>query len=195
MRHLFLTGPQGCGKSTSIAAALGADLTRAGGFLTVRQLGENGQAVGYFLQRPDGQDAQCILDYTQTPGVMHLEVFEGLGIRLMEQAQSYPYIVLDEFGGFELLSDRVQEALMTLLRSDIPCIGVMKGAGSASKMIRRLGLGEKYTQRAEAMREWMRRDPDTLLYECNQFDPKGLALARQWVQTYVRPETKNREVT
>ena len=186
MKNLFLTGAIGCGKSTSIATALGESLPKAGGFLTVRQKDETGEAVAYWLQRPDGTAGQRIIDYSSQPYSMHLEVFEDLGLRIVQEAQQYDYVILDEIGGFEVLSDAFLEALMQLLRSNIPCIGVMKGTGPASGMIRKLGLGDVYTQRAEQLRLWMHADEDTVLYECAQFDPEGLRLAREWVGQYCK---------
>ncbi len=186
MKNLFLTGPVGCGKSTAIAAALGENLQKAGGFLTVRQVDADGRAVAYWMKRPDGSDAQVIIDYSAKPYTMHLEVFEDLGIRLLEEARQYDYVILDEIGGFEVLSNAFLDALMTLLQSDIPCIGVMKGEGPASKMIRKLGLGDVYVQRAEELRRWMLRDDRTQLYTCGQFDSEGLRLAREWAQRYTK---------
>ena len=183
-KNLFLTGSVGCGKSTSIAAALGENLPEAGGFLTVRQRDDSGRAIAYWLQRCDGSGRQCIIDYSAKPYCMHREVFETFGVELLEQAKQYDYVVLDEIGGFEVLSDVFMDALTTLLQSDIPCIGVMKGEGPASKMIQKLGLGEAYVQKAESLRRWMRQDENTLLYECSQFDPEGLRLAREWVKEY-----------
>ena len=90
MKNLFLTGPVGCGKSTSIATALADALPKAGGFLTVRQKDEEGRAIAYWLQRPDGRDGQVIIQYRQKPYTMHLEVFEDLGIRLVEEAKMTP---------------------------------------------------------------------------------------------------------
>ena len=58
MKNLFLSGPIGSGKSTAIATALGADLTRAGGFLTVRQRDDTGRAVAYYIQYPDGRSKE-----------------------------------------------------------------------------------------------------------------------------------------
>ena len=185
MKNLFLTGSVGCGKSTSIATALGEALPKAGGFLTVRQVDGTGRAVAYWIKRPDGSDGQVIIDYSAKPYTMHLEVFEDLGIRLLEEAKQYNYVILDEIGGFEVLSDSFVEALMDLLQSDIPCIGVMKGAGPASKMIQKLGLGDAYVQKADALRCWMNKDENTLLYECGQFDPEGLRLAREWVAEHI----------
>jgi len=185
-KNLFLTGPIGSGKSTSIVAALGEAMTGAGGFLTVRQRDDAGRAVAYWLQRCDGSHRQCIIDYSAKPYTMHMEVFETFGVELLEQAQQYDYVVLDEIGGFEVLSDAFMEALMMLLRSGIPCIGVMKGEGPASKMIQKLGLGDAYVQKAEALRQWMRRDENTRLYECTQFDPEGLRLACEWAESYCK---------
>ena len=187
MKNLFLTGSVGCGKSTSIATALGNALPKAGGFLTVRQKDDTERAIAYWLKRPDGRDGQIIIDYSAKPYTMHLEVFEGLGVRLIEEANQFDYVILDEIGGFEVLSDAFLEALLKLLQSDIPCIGVMKCEGPASKMIQKLGLGDAYVQRAENLRQWMRQDVNTLLYECAQFDPEGLRLAEEWVKKYVNP--------
>lgn len=184
MKNLFLTGPVGCGKSTSIAKALGENLPKAGGFLTVRQVDDTGRAVAYWMKKPDGSDAKVIIDYSAKPYTMHMEVFETLGVELLEKARDFDFVVLDEIGGFEVLSDVFVEALMKLLESDIPCIGVMKGVAPASKMIEKLGLGDAYVQRAQQLREWMGRSEDTVLYECTQFDPEGLALAREWVSKY-----------
>ena len=186
MKNLFLTGPIGSGKSTSIAAALGEALSGAGGFLTVRQRDDTGRAVAYWLKRPDGSDGQVIIDYSAKPYSMHMEVFETFGVELLEQAKQYDYVVLDEIGGFEVLSDPFMEALMGLLKSGTPCIGVMKGVAPASKMIQKLGLGEAYVQRAEALRQWMGQDENTVLYECAQFDPEGLRLAAEWAAAFCK---------
>ncbi len=185
MKNLFLTGPVGSGKSTSIASALGEYLGKAGGFLTVRQKDDAGRAVAYWLMRPDGSHRQRIIDYSAKPYTMHLEVFEDSGVRLLEEAAQYDYVILDEIGGFEVLSEPFMAALRKLLQSKTPCIGVMKGEGPASKMIQKLGLGEVYVQKAEQLRQWMRQDEDTLLYECSQFDPEGLRLAQQWAAEHI----------
>ena len=185
-KNLFLTGPIGSGKSTSIAAALGESVTKAGGFLTVRQKDDRGEAIAYHLQRPDGRDRQMIIDYSAQPYTMHMETFETLGVQLLTEARQYPFVVLDEIGGFEVLSDGFMSALMPLLESEIPCIGVVKGKAPATRMIQRLGLGDAYVQRAENLRSWMRGAPETTLYECGQFDPEGLRLAREWAAQYAK---------
>ena len=186
MKNLFLTGAVGCGKSTSIRTALGEYLTKAGGFLTVRQRDAEGRAVAYWLQKCDGSEKKCIIDYSHKPYQMHMEVFETDAAALLQAARESAFVVLDEIGGFELLSDAFVDTLMALLKSDVPCIGVMKGEGPASKMIQKLGLGEEYVSRAGKLRDWMRRDGNTQLYECSQYDPEGLRLAREWVQIHCK---------
>ena len=185
-KNLFLTGNKGCGKSTMIAAALGENLGKAGGFLTVRELGEDGDARAFWLRHPGREGGRMIIDYSRQPYTMHPEVFEDLGVRLIEQAYNYDYVVLDEIGGFEILTDPFLEALMELLQSDVPCIGVVKALGAATRMIQRLGLGDLYVQRSEDLHRWMEQDENTLLYTCDQFDPKGLQLARAWAAEYVK---------
>lgn len=186
MRNLFLTGSVGCGKSTSIAAALGEALPLAGGFLTVRQRDETGCPAAFLLMRPDGTERGIILEGSSGQFTMHPEVFEDLGIRLLEEGERHDYVVLDEIGGFELLSESFTAALRKLLESDVPCIGVMKGRGPAGAMIRKLGLEAAYTRRAEELRLWMQKDEHTVLYECGQFDPEGLRLAQSWVEAHVK---------
>ena len=184
-KNLFLTGPIGCGKSTAIARGMGEFLPGAGGFLTVRQRDEAGNPVAYHIQRPAGGHREMIINYFQQPYTMYMDVFESFGVQLLEEAKGYPYIVLDEIGGFEVLCPRFMDALMPLLESDIPIIGVMKGAAPAGRMIRNLGLGESYVTGAEALRQWMRQDPDTVLYECGRFDPEALGLVRQWAREHI----------
>lgn len=181
MKHLFLTGPSGFGKSTSIQTALGERLYEAGGFLTVRHRDETGRAVAYTLQRPDGSEAQVFLDYSGAVPEVHLEVFAQLGVTLLEDALDKSFIVLDEIGGIELLCPEFVEALERVLKSGIPCIGVMKAEGPASKLIRKLGLDQRFEEEAEKLRSWMRQDQDTILYECSQYDQKALELSRSFV--------------
>ena len=185
-KNLFLTGPVGCGKSTSIASALADKLAGAGGFLTVRQKDDTGRAVAYWLQRPDGSDRQIIIDYSARPYTMHMEVFEGFAAALLDEAKRYDYVILDEIGGFEVLSDAFMAALMSLLESDIPCIGVMKPEGPATKLICKLGLDQRFEDEAAKLRRWMGEDPDTVVYEFSQYDPKGLELCRTFMEKYCR---------
>lgn len=110
-------------------------------------------------------------------------------MQLLEEAEKASFAVLDEIGGIELLCPKFREALETLLQSGIPCIGVMKGTGPGSQMIRKLGLDKDYELAAESLRARLWLDRETLLYECSQFDPEALRLAQSWVSEFVRKDT------
>ena len=169
-----------------IAAALGGNLEKAGGFLTVRQLGDDGDALAFWLRPPGNESGQMIIDYSRQPYTMHPEVFETLGVELVKQARGYDYVILDEIGGFEILTDSFLNAMMELLRSEVPCIGVVKALGAATRMIQRLGLGDLYVERSKELHRWMSQDENTLLYTCDQFDPEGLRLTKEWASEYVK---------
>ena len=176
-RKLFLTGPMGCGKSTAIATAIGEKLPEFGGFLTKRLRNAEGQATAFYLESPDGTLKQTFLDCSGPAPQIHMDVFEQIPL-------NGKYLVLDEIGGLELLNPAFMATLDTLLASDIPIIGVVKGAGPASAMIRRLGLTEEYETAANRFREKLRNDPDILVYDSKFFDAEALRLACQWVKEY-----------
>lgn len=83
MRRLFLTGPMGCGKSTTIEEALGHRLPRCGGFRTRRGALREGRPVNFLLESPDGSAREVFLDFSSGKPRVHLEVFAGLGVRLL----------------------------------------------------------------------------------------------------------------
>jgi len=181
MKHkLFLTGPMGCGKSTAIAAAIGEKLPEFGGFLTKRARNDAGQAIAFYLARPDGCQKEVFLDCGAALPKIDLEVFEKAAPNLLNGK----CIVLDEIGGLELLCPTFMAALDALLDSNIPVIGVVKAEGPAGVMIQKLGLTKEYDLAANRFREKLRGDPDTLVYDCEKFDKEALRLAKAWVKEY-----------
>ena len=179
-QKLFLTGPMGYGKSTAIATAIGDRMPKFGGFLTRRERDANGHAAAFYLESPDGKYRKEFLDCRGTTPRIHMDVFESV----IPNLKKGNYLVLDEIGGLELLSPAFMEALDSLLASNIPVIGVIKGEGPASAMIRKLGLTEAYESAAKHLREALRNDPNTLVYDCGKFDEEAVQLARQWVKEY-----------
>lgn len=179
-RHLFLTGPMGCGKSTAIANAIGEKLPNFGGFLTKRVLGPDGHAQSFFLESPDGSKRETFLDFSSGKPEVHLEVFQNLAVSLL----AGDVLVLDEIGGIELLCPEFTAALSAVLASDVPILGVMKGVAPANALIRALGLTEEYEIASQNLRKAMQEDENTLLYECGQFDGQALRLAQAWVKEY-----------
>ena len=173
-KHLFLTGPIGCGKSTAITVALGEKITQCGGFLTRRHREPH---LHFTLESPDGKVKKTFLDFASGKPEVDLTVFSE------SYLQGKP-IVLDEIGGIELLNSDFADALEIVLTSDTPIIGVIKGEGPAGALIDKLGLTEEYHLAAGKLRQQLRNDPNTLVYTCTQYDENALLLARRWVEEY-----------
>lgn len=186
-RHLFLTGPIGCGKSTILRHALGlARLHRAGGFLTVRRRHADGRPANFVLMDPAGKEKQIFLDLSTLEPMVNMNVFSQLGAALLDRANEHPFVILDEIGGMELLCPEFMEALDRLLSSDVPILGVIKGEGPASAMISRLGLTEEYEEAATSLRNRLTLDAQTAIYHVDQYGSKALlALAERWVKEYL----------
>lgn len=180
-RRLFLTGPMGCGKSTAIQKALGDRLPACGGFLT-RRCRE--PYLHFTLESPDGAERKTFLDFSSGKPKLDLQVFSKMGVSALQG----DVLILDEIGGVELLCGKFAAALGSVLKSGIPILGVLKGEGPAGALIGTLGLTGEYERAASRLREELRGDPDTLLYECGQFDEAALLLAKQWAEEYLHDE-------
>lgn len=178
-RRLFLTGPIGCGKSTAILSAIGDTLPAFGGFLTRRNREEG---LSFTLESPDGSKKETFLDFPSGQPRLNTAVFDGLGRELL----TGDFLLLDEIGGVELLCPKFMAALEAVLKSDIPILGVIKGEGPASALIRHLELAEAYETAAHALRTYLREDENTLLYECKQYDEYAQLLAENWVKEYAK---------
>ncbi len=190
-KHLFLTGPSGCGKTTMIKNALGDSLTFAGGFITQRMTDENGKLTGFEILPAaaaggvQGFEGQRFLDYTVEPPKTDNEVFRNEGKRLLEEAQYYPFSLIDEFGGFEMVIPQFRNALQDFLNYDQPIIGVLKGFENAEELRNHLGLGEKYSMYVMALREALLADPDTIVLEVEgPDDMKAKRIVEAWADEY-----------
>ena len=175
--HLFLTGPIGCGKSTAIQRALGKKLPFCGGFLTRRY---REPYLHFTLESPDGSRKETFLDFSHGKPRLNSAVFATLGPELLQGE----ILLLDEIGGVELLCPEFITGLETVLESDIPILGVIKGKSPASALIQTLGLGRKYDKALARLRDRLGNNENTLLYECSQFDEQALYLAENWVKEY-----------
>ena len=174
-KRLFLTGPIGCGKSTAISRALGEKASQCGGFLTRRY---REPYLHFTLENSDGSSKKTFLDFASGKPKVDLAVFSDVDF-------SGDVLLLDEIGGIELLNPIFVAALEALLKTDIPILGVLKGEGPAGALIEALGLAEEYDQAAQALRQHLLEDPNTLVYRCGQFDETAVSLAKQWVQIYL----------
>lgn len=186
--RLFLTGPSGCGKSTMIRRELGELVHKAGGFTTVLDRDENGTILGFEIMSADGYGLRDrFLDLTGENPTMRLEVFSGAGVDYLRRAGERSFAVLDEIGGVELLDEPFMNELARYLQGSQPCIGVMKGAGPAGKLVEMMGLTLRYELARRALHEYLRKDPNTCLIETTgQDDPAALEAVRAWVSEYAK---------
>lgn len=190
-KRIFLTGPQGSGKSRLIREALGAKLAWAGGFVIGAEAGDSGYAEGYAL-RPaaaaggvEGLPSRRFLECRAWPPVRDNEVFRVFGAELLREAALYPFAVLDEIGGFETLIPQFREALEALLQSGLPLIGALKTPEEAEQWRQLYGLGERFTEHTERLRNNLYRDPDTRILDLREIaEPEALAILRAWTETY-----------
>ena len=192
-KHLFLTGLSGCGKTTMINNALGDRLAVAGGFVTVRMFDEAGKLLGYDMfpsaaaAGVDGYEGDRFLDYSGETRKHNNEVFRTTGVRLLREAEYYPYALIDEFGGFEIIIPEFREALLDFLSSDMPIIGVLKARPNAETLTRRLSLGDKYVDMLSALTTALKNDSDTLVLETTgRYDEEAKRIVAAWVNEYVR---------
>ncbi len=190
-KHLFLTGVSGSGKSTLINEVLGERLSSAGGFVTLRQTDDAGKLLGFDILPAcaaggvEGFEPQRILDYTVKPPKAFTEVFRSYGVQLLDEAQYYPFSVIDEFGGFEIIVPQFRAKLAEFLSYDQPIIGVIKGAENAEQLRRSLGLGEKYTAFYSRLKAALEGNSQTMIVDLSSMDnDTARSLVSQWADEY-----------
>ncbi len=193
-KNLFLTGPLGVGKTTLLRKVLGYEaLSYAGGFVTERAEDEDGLLLGYDLF-PGAAAADFrlypgwrFLDLSGPTAVHDNELFREKAIELLEQAEYYPYAMIDEFGGYELLIPQFRGALANFLNLSIPIIGVLKDADSVKSDQELFGLGPRFVSTVNMVRRTLEKDAYTQIVEMHtRDDPRAEEILRQWVREYIR---------
>lgn len=186
-KKLFLTGPDRSGKSDMIHSALGENLSRAGGFVTVRERDEQGNVLSFDLMSADGSGQPArFWELVNGKPMSHMEVFAQSGTRLLNQAETRPFAVLDELGGVELLDDSFVRALVQLLKSDTPCIGVLRGPGTG-RVVDRMGLNLRYELARQVLRDHLMKDPNVEVVQTTGLgDEQAMALVEAWVEEYAK---------
>ena len=170
-RHLFLSGPAFCGKSGLIRQTLGRKLQAAGGFCTELSAAEDGSLLGCspmpaaMAGGAEGYEKELFLDLRTDPIRHDSEVFRGTGVRLLEEALYYPYAVLDEIGGMDLIIPQFRTALDALLSSELPILGVVKTKEECEGLRRLLGPGERFSAFWDRLYGMLYRDPNTCVIE------------------------------
>lgn len=191
-RHLFLTGPTGSGKSAILKKALGARLCEAGGFVMRPGRGDYGELTGFTLAPAavaggvEGFIEERFLDCTRFPPRTDNEVFRTTGVRLLEESVWYPFVLLDEIGGFELVIPQFRTALEALLRSGRPILGALKTEEEAEALLEALGLGEKARSYIRALHRTLAEAPDArVLTVSGPEDAAALRAVEDWTGTWL----------
>ena len=192
-KHLFLTGPAGFGKSAMIRGTLGPALAYAGGFVTEYAVDAQGRFLGCDLY-PAAAAAdlslyapQRFLDFSGPVPRKDNEVFRTLGVRLLQETEYYPYAMLDCFGGFELVIPQFWDALIELLKTEKPIIGVIRDEESVHALQSFFGLGERFPEKAALLRQLIEEDGDAVIVELRESDDEAAAeLVRRWADEYGR---------
>ncbi len=190
-RHLFLCGPAFSGRSRLIRSRLGTRLLSAGGFCTELSMGEDGSVLGCVMMPAamaggaEGFEKEQFLDLRSFPPGHDSEVFRGLGVRLLEEASWYPYAVLDEIGGIDLIIPQFRRALDELLQSELPILGAVKSMEASEQMRQMLGPGERFTAFSEQLFAFLEEDPNTeLLMITNDAEEEAGGAVEAWIDEY-----------
>ena len=190
-RHLFLSGPAFSGKSRLIQGRLGVGLQSAGGFCTVLETAADGSMKGCTLMPAamaggvEGLEKQMFLDFSSFPPAHDSEVFRELGVRLLEEAEWYPFAVLDEIGGIDLIIPQFRNTLDALLCSDLPIIGAVKTREASEQMRQMLGPGAKYTAFYDRLYDILAEDPETEIISIEEnTEAEAGAAVDEWIAEY-----------
>ena len=191
-KHLIITGPSGCGKSTLIREVLGPSVAYAGGFITERKLKEDGSLDGF-----DIYPAAAVADMSSYTGQRFIsktvlglnkdtEVFRNYGVQLLNEAEYYPFIMLDEFGGFDVLIPQFRNAIAEVFSSDKPIIAVMKSNSNVKEIRKKFHLGPRFIQTVDIVKTTLANDVDTQIIEMKKpGDAKVRAAIEQWKKEYI----------
>lgn len=190
-RHVFLSGPAFSGKSRLIRKLLGPGLQNAGGFCTELCAAADGSILGCAMMPAamaggvEGLEKELFLDMRSFPPEHDSEVFRNLGVRLLEESQWYPFAVLDEIGGIDLIIPEFRVALDRLLASDLPILGVLKSREDSEQMRKMLGPGTRFTAFAERLYGQLSKDMNTELLQITEnTEEEAGERVKAWIQEY-----------
>lgn len=196
-RRLFLSGEIGCGKSTLIKQSLGAAAEKAGGFVTIRIM-EDGILKGFELapaavlaSERENYERRCFLSFSEALRKDDT-VFAEYGPELLREAMSAPFAVLDEIGGVELLVTEFWEKLLMFLKSDVPCVGVIKTERAAEQLQNRVPLGDLYEERYGRLRTLLLEDENTKVCSmAGHYDTSAAEAVRSWININILQAENN----
>lgn len=165
MRHLFLKGDSGTGKTRLLHEVLESYTGSVGGFLTRRLLDEDGETAGFCLAEIETAHLpEATGEYRpDIPGLFirrtpegwekYPEVFETMGVGVLERMRKNSLGILDEIGGVEMKSERFMDMLYQVLGCGTRCIGVIKNERNLVSMGTRVPMEQDSRQDRTSL-EW-----------------------------------------
>lgn len=194
MRNLLLEGFPGTGKTSLILKLLGARITRAGGFSTVRLHYPDGTIAGYRVKR--ASDMTCpdedyrddlkdvFLRFFPDGRVKDEQVFIRFASRVLVEASwsGIPFILMDEFGGVEIVDSDFCETLRRAISSEVPVIGVLKSRRNSEKMAQNFSLGDEYMRAYDSLRSFI-ESSDSVIVDLQEV---GVEKASEMILTWMR---------
>jgi nucleoside-triphosphatase THEP1 len=168
-RHIFVTGPPRCGKSTLIERVVGYLGRPATGFFT-REIKEGGRRVGFAIDTLDGKRGilahQDIRSRCRVGKYgVHLEDIDRIAVPALVPASLGDLVVVDEIGKMECFSRLFRETLVRVLNSGSAVLGsiALKGNPFIEEIKRRrdvslIHLSERSREEAfESVLEHLKR--------------------------------------
>lgn len=133
-RHLLICGERGVGKSTLIRRLLAENRREVGGFVTKRLTAADEHGFFPIYLYPAAQKekerrsekANLVGTCDSRSSVRYPEVFDGLGVRLIESAPRGGLILMDELGFLENDAKAFQTAVLRVLSGDTPVLAAVK---------------------------------------------------------------------
>lgn len=174
MRKLFLEGNSKIGKSSMLLSELKDALLYADGFCTVRLLDKNKKPIGFklikaseyeYVETDFKSDDETVFLKFDEKEVFRKEVFLNYGMKYLEKTADSKFFILDEIGGGELLEDCFFEKLISVLKGNVPCIGVLKSEKNSELFAKKVLQSKIYKERYEYIRKIMRAQNDAAV--CN----------------------------
>lgn len=133
VRHLFLTGEKGVGKSTLLRRHLAGKTVRGGGFRTVKAFDVlPGRTTLHILSKTTGlsPSSENYLFTCGEPETYSPAAFDRLGVFALQDAEDADYLVMDELGPHETEAAAFCSRVRELLDGPLPVYGVLQRADS-----------------------------------------------------------------
>ena len=135
VRHVFVTGQPGVGKTTLVRAAVRSAGLEAGGFYTEERRSAGGNRLGFDVvdartgAREKLATASDAAPKKGTPAVgkyaVHVADFEAVAVPALRAAEGVSVLLLDEVGKMELLSDMFFPLVRETLDGDAAVLGTL----------------------------------------------------------------------